>query len=373
MLRFKTLFWSSLWFVVVISVVVIFSPATDDPSYETYMRVADQGIVVGFITAIIWFVSLILYKPYHYLKSLAAGKVSNKAHSSKRITPDVSSSAKAPMKQDINAITCKSCEKHMGENDVGIAKSYGGNCGDCVSKGRLNTSHDPQPNLSIVDELTEPEKPEALEDSLAQSIQPSEQGQPDCPTNIAVEDMGIAQEHYGDTELGDEEEVGSHFYNAIVYKGADYPTQNPQILAHGRKRFTTEEIYKSLNFASESMQHRISLNFASVIMDNHLLDLKERSYVQGNHYEQNITAFMEMVLRDITANEQNHKFYHVLYMDNVWPLANFICDYFEEIKDLELSADEFIRFNGPTYEEDQNYSYLNVNWYEEQMRKHLDQ
>lgn len=153
MFRFKTLFWSLLWFVVVIAVVVIFSPATDDPSYTAYMRVADQGIVIGFITAIIWFVSLIVYKPYHYLKSLAAGKVSNKAHPSKRMTPDESSSAKAPLKQEIKAITCKSCEKHMGKNDIGIARSYGGNCGDCVSQGRLNTS----------------------------------------------EDMGVAQEYYGDT------------------------------------------------------------------------------------------------------------------------------------------------------------------------------
>ena len=370
MFGFKTLFWSVLLFVGVVAVVVIFSPAADDPSYVSHMRVVDQGIVVGFITAIIWFVLLIVYKPYQYFKSRASGKMSNKAHPSRRMTPDVSSSIKAPLKQEIKAITCKSCEKHMGEIDAEIAQNYGGNCGDCVSQARLNTAHDPQPNISIVEELAEPEE---LEDSLAQCTQPAKQGQPDCPTCMAVEDMELTQEYYGDTELGNDEKVGSHFYNAIVDKGADYPTQNPQILVQGRKKFTTEEIYKSLNFSSESMQHRISHNFASVIMDNHLLDLKERSYVRGNHYEQNITAFMEMVIRDITANEQNHKFYHARYMDNVWPLASFICDYFEEIKDLELSADEFIRFNGPTYEEDQNYSYLDVNWYEKQMRKYLGQ
>ena len=118
MFGFKALFLSILLFVSGIAAIVIFSPAADDPSFVVYNRVADKGITAGFITAIIWFVSLIVYKPYRYLKSWADGDLSNTEHPSVSVTSAVSPPVIIPLKPIEKAITYKSCGKYMGESEV---------------------------------------------------------------------------------------------------------------------------------------------------------------------------------------------------------------------------------------------------------------
>ena len=268
---------------------------------------------------------------------------------------------------------CKTCGKTLRWTDRFNANHHDGDCMDCTAQKRIEAKD----AIKAV-----PNEDEEWKEDIDAQIKRFSKHLTD--KKKTTEDQENQAEKLIDEPVEEAERpqpfgfdvfaYGTIIHNDMAKQGIDHADPDHSGLKEAREKLTSEEIFGQLKETNKSLAYRIDSNIKAIIMDNHWLDLKQRCYVQGASLETNIIAFMDMVIRDVVSNDQNHKFYHANGMDNCWPFSRFIHEHFDEVKERFPSQFDFRNEGNAEFGTDEHiygYSYCNFEEYEKKLRKLL--